>query len=253
MNEVKRYSPWEYEEEEQKEEREEESEEEKSQRESEEAEAAKAAAEKQAELDNAEVEVEIDGKKEKFTVAELKKGYLRQADYTKKTQELSEKEKKEKEAVEEKAKKVVENPDEFPEADVKAAEYLLKIGKSKFGLMTREEYEAEESKKKTVSEFQSKLDSASSEVKKMKGMPEFDEDTIIKHMQDTGIHNPMAAYKDLYEAEYVDYKIKLAKGGSGYHTEKNGEKVEPKKKEYNIRSDQGHRDYLTDELAKMNQ
>jgi hypothetical protein len=253
MSKDKKYSKWEYEEE-QEEKQGEESDEEKLQRESAEAQAAKEAeeaAKKTAELDNAEVEVDIDGKKEKFTVAELKKGYLRQADYTKKTQELSEMSKKEKEAAVEKAKKVVENPEEFPDADVKAAEYLIKIAKKKFGLMTRDEYEAEEGKKKAVSEFQSKLDSASSEIKKMKGMPEFNEDEIINHMQKTGIHNPLAAYKDLHEAAYIDFKIKLAKGDKGYHSEKKGEKIEPKKDEFNVRTDKGHRDYLMEELGKM--
>lgn len=39
--------------------------------------------------DDTEVTVEIDGKAEKVTVGELKKGYLRQADYTRKTQALA--------------------------------------------------------------------------------------------------------------------------------------------------------------------
>ena len=40
--------------------------------------------------DTAEVTVEIDGKPQKVTVQELKNGYLRQADYTRKTQALAE-------------------------------------------------------------------------------------------------------------------------------------------------------------------
>lgn len=40
--------------------------------------------------DTAEVTIEIDGKAQKVPVAELKNGYLRQADYTRKTQQLAE-------------------------------------------------------------------------------------------------------------------------------------------------------------------
>lgn len=44
----------------------------------------------QAVPDTAEVTIEIDGKAQKVPVAELKNGYLRQADYTRKTQQLAE-------------------------------------------------------------------------------------------------------------------------------------------------------------------
>jgi len=245
-----KYSSWEYEEE-QQEQHEEESDEEKSQREADEAKAAEEAAEaerKKAELDSTEVEIEVDGKIEKMTLAEVKKGYMRQADYTKKTQELSKQEKKE---IEDTAKKVVENKDEFPEEDVKAAEYILKIGKSKFGLMTREEYEAEKQREKDVDAYTNVMAKATDSVSKMKGMPAFNEEEIIEHMKETGIHNPLAAYKDKYEAEYFDWRVKQIKGNSGYGTEKKGEHIEPNKKTYNVKTADGHRDYLMDEIKKM--
>lgn len=81
-----------------------------------------------------DTEIEVDG--QKMTVAELKSGYMRQSDYTRKTQEIAEE-----------RQKFTQPPtppsgeDEYPEEDVKAAEYLTRIAKKKFGLLTREEYE----------------------------------------------------------------------------------------------------------------
>lgn len=217
--------------------------------------------------DDTPVEIEVDGKKETVTLGELRSGYMRQSDYTRKSQEVAEMRKKldtpEGKEVVKKAKEVVENPNDFPDEDVKIAEYVLKIGKEKFGLMTREEYQAEETKKKQVSEFSSRLESASSEVDKMKfsytengktikvSMPAWDEEKVINHMQESGIHNPLAAYKDLYDAEYRDFIIKQSKGSTSYKSDKGGKKVDPKEKTIDVRTEEGHRSFLADEIRKL--
>lgn len=193
-----------------------------------------------------DTEVEVEG--EKVTLAELKKGFMRQSDYTKKTQELSEKEKSMQETAQ--ARKVVENPDDYPEADVKAAEYFLKILKGKFGLMTREEYDKEVEKKEAVDNLNKEFKKAAREVAKMDGMPEFDEEKCMDHMRKSGIHNPMAAWKDLHDAEYRAYILKQGTGDKGYKTEKKGEKQEPVKKEFD-NSREGQEAYLQEELNKM--
>lgn len=246
IDEIVKYSDWEYEEsdEQEKKESEEESEE-KPDAHSDEEEEGDPSKKKSQELSD-DTEVEVNG--EKMTLAEVKKGYMRQSDYTKKTQELSKSEKKE---VVETAKKVVENPEEYPEEDVKAAEYLLKILKAKHGLMTRAEYDAEKAREKQVADYDSMMGKAKDTVAKMKGMPAFDEEEVVAHMKETGIYNALAAYKDLHETEYLDYISKQKKGNSGYKSEKGGEKPDKNKKEFNVRTSEGHRDFLMDEISKI--
>lgn len=194
-----------------------------------------------------DAEVEVDG--EKVKLSELKKGYMRQADYTKKTQELSQKEKQE---IVEKSKEVIENKDEFPEADVKAAEYFLKIAKSKFGLITREEYDAEKNHEKLVNEFENKMDDAREKASEMKGMPNFEDVAVMKYMQDHNIHDPFVAYKDMNDAEYRNFIISSSKGSKGYKPAKgSGDKPEEKEKKFNVHTEEGHRAFLEAEIEKM--
>lgn len=217
--------------------------------------------------DDTAVEIEVDGKKETVTLGELRSGYMRQSDYTRKTQELAEKLKNatpaEKQEIERKANEVVDNPDEFTPEDVKAAEILLNIGKKKFGLMTREEYDAEETKKKQVSEFGTRLDSAKTKVSEMTvsysdngktvkfSMPAWDEEKVLNHMQETGIHDPYAAYLNMHDAQYRDFIIKQSKGSTSYKSDKGGAKPEPIDKPVDVRTEEGHRSFLSEEIARM--
>lgn len=203
--------------------------------------------------DDAPIKVKIDGQVVEMTAKELSEGYMRHSDYTRKTQELSKMKPEEKKEVIAEAKEVVENPDEFTAEEVKAAEILLTIGKKKFGLMTRSDFEAEEAKKRTFSEFSTKLDNAKSEVGKMKGMPAFNEEEVIDFMQETGIHDPYAAYLRKHDAQYRDFIIKQAKGDTSYKSDKGGKKVEPNEKTVDVRTEEGHRSFLSDELKKMQQ
>jgi hypothetical protein len=195
--------------------------------------------------------VKIDGKIVEMTAGELASGYMRHSDYTRKTQEISQMSKGDQKKEIEKAQEVIDNKDEFPEDDIKTAEYILKIAKSKFGLMTREDYEAEETKKKTVSEFSNKIETAKTEIGKMKGMPAFDEDEVIEFMKESGIHDPYAAYLRKHDAQYRDFIIKQSKGDTSYKSDKGGKKVEPIQKEVNVRTDEGHRSFLADEIKNL--
>lgn len=217
--------------------------------------------------DDTPVEIEVDGKKETVTLGELRNGYMRQSDYTRKTQELAEKLKTATPAQQQqtvnRAQEVVDNPDEFSPEDVKAAEILLSIGKKKFGLMTRDEYEAEETKKKQVSEFGAKLDLAKTEASKMEvsyqengktvkfSMPAWDEEKVLNYMQETGIHDPMAAYLRMNDAQYREFIIKQAKGTTSYKSDKGGKKPEPNDKPVDVRTEEGHRSFLSEELRRM--
>ncbi len=201
--------------------------------------------------DDTPVKVKINGKIVEMTAGELAAGYMRHSDYTRKTQELSRMLKDNQKKEIEKAQEVIDNEDEFPEGDIKTAEYIFKIGKSKFGLMTREEYEAEEEKKKIISEFDRKIESAKSIISKMKGMPAFNEDEIIDFMKESGIHDPYAAYLRKYDAQYRDFIIKQSKGDTSYKSDKSGKKVEPIQKEFNVRTDEGHRSFLANEIKNL--
>ena len=185
--------------------------------------------------------VEVNG--EEITLGELKKGYMRQSDYTKKTQELS---KKEKGDVQRKSEEIVDNPDEYPEADVKAAKYLLGILKKEGEIVTRDDLE----KERQIDKIESDMKAAAKKFGRIKELPKFDEGEIIQHMQETGIRNPEKAYKDLYEDEWFDYKVKQAKKSKSYMTEKRGEKIQKNKKEYK-EGEEGDREYLLDEIRKI--
>ena len=233
----KEYSDWEYEEEEEEEEAEQHEEEESEED------------DPNSDSEDSEVEIEIDGQKQKVTLEELKKGYMRQSDYTRKTQELSKKDEKK---VVDKAKEVVKNKDDYPEQDVETAEYLIKIAKDKFGLMTKDEYEADRQREKQMSELDNSFKKLSTEVSKMKGMPKVDDNELLEYMKESGIHNPKAAYLNKYDAEYREYIIKKSKGNSSYQSDKGGKKPEPKSNEIDVKTEEGHRSFIADEIAKLN-
>ena len=225
--------------------------------------------------DDTPVKVKIDGKIVEMTAKELAEGYMRQSDYTRKSQEVAEMRKQiqnatpaEKKEVTEKAEEIIANPENFSKEDVETARTLLKIVKSsglakEFGLMTREDFEAEEARKKQVQEFGTKLDSAKTEVSKMAvsyqengktvkfSMPAWDEDAVLNYMQESGIHDPLAAYLRMNDAQYRDFIIKQAKGNSSYKSDKGGKKIEPNDKPINVRTEEGHRNFLADEIAKL--
>jgi hypothetical protein len=213
--------------------------------------------------DDTPVKVKIDGKIVEMTAGELASGYMRQSDYTRKSQEVAEIKKslnnaspEEKKEVTEKAKEIIDNPGNFSKEDVDTARTLLQIVKGtglakEFGLMTKEEFEAEKQREKQVAEFGSKIDTAKTEVGKMKGMPAFNEEEIIDFMQESGIHDPMAAYLRKHDAQYRDFIIKQAKGDTSYKSDKGGKKIEPNEKPINVRTEEGHRSFLADEIKKL--
>ncbi len=222
--------------------------------------------------DDAPVKVKIDGKIVTMTAKELSEGYMRHSDYTRKTQDLAEKMKDatpaEKKEVETKANEIVENPEKFSDDDVNTAKYLLKVIKQtgiakEFGLLTREELDAEKAKEKQVAEFSSNLDSAKTDVSKMTvsyqengktvkfAMPVWDEEKVLNHMQETGIMNAKAAYLNLYDAEYRNFIIKQSKGSTSYQSDKGGKRIEPQEKVVDTRTEEGHRSFIADELAKL--
>jgi hypothetical protein len=213
--------------------------------------------------DDAPIKVKIDGQIVEMTAKELAEGYMRQSDYTRKSQEVSEMRKQiqnasptEKKEVTEKAQEIIDNPGNFSKEDVDTARTLLQIVKGtglakEFGLMTKEEFELEKQKEKQVAEFGNKIDSAKTEVVKMKGMPAFNEEEIIDFMQESGIHDPLAAYLRKHDAQYRDFIIKQAKGDTSYKSDKGGKKIEPNEKPLNVRTEEGHRSFLADEIAKL--
>ena len=140
----------------------------------------------------------------------------------------------------------VDNPDEYPEADVKAAKYLLGILKKEGEIVTRDDLE----KERQIDKIESDMKAAAKKFGRIKELPKFDEGEIIQHMQETGIRNPEKAYKDLYEDEWFDYKVKQAKKSKSYMTEKRGEKIQKNKKEYK-EGEEGDREYLLDEIRKI--
>ena len=272
MEELKKYSPWEYDEEEQEDEEQPDTNPDGTPKDpnAEDEDPAKKTEDEFA--DDAPVKVKIDGKIVTMTAKELSEGYMRHSDYTRKTQDLADKMKnatpEEKKEVKDKANEIVENPEKFTDEDVNTAKYLLKVIKGtgiakEFGLLTREELDAEKAKEKQVAEFSTKLDSAKTEIGKMTvsyqengktvkfAMPAWDEEAVLNHMQETGIHDPKVAYLNMHDAEYRNFIIKQSKGDTSYRSDKGGKKVEPQEKVVDLRSEEGHRSFIADEIAKL--
>jgi hypothetical protein len=260
MQKRNRYSKWEYEEKKSEEqeiedsikaERQEEESEKSSEEENEQEEDGSEKKESSGEVSD-DTEVDVNGVK--MTLSELKNGYMRHDDYTRKTQEIAKMSKEDKSKVEEKAQEVIDNKDEFDPKDVAAAEYLMRILKKNHGVMTRAEFEAEENQKKQVADIKTAIRTANEFVESLRktqagnSLPKFDEDSVIAHMRETGIHDFKAAWKDMNEAQWIDYNIKLAKGSKSYKSEKNGERIEMKKKEFNVRNPEDARNAILDDI-----
>ena len=189
-----------------------------------------------------DTEIEVDG--EKMTLGEFKKefkeGTMRQSDYTRKTQELAEERKRLSEPPAPKS-----GEDEFDPEDEKAADLLVKIAKKRHGLMTREEYEREREAEK----FGTDLNSTIGKWNKNPELPKITDTELIEFMKESNIHNPEVALREMFKDEWLNYEIaQRAKGKKGYSAEKQGEKIPPKKKTYNLNTDEGMKDMIKDEL-----
>ena len=181
-------------------------------------------------------------------IDELKKGYMRQSDYTKKTQELASKSKSEQQAELDKAKQVVENKDEYPEEDVKAAEYFIQIAKDKFGLMTKQEFD----EIKRADENKTRLDNQLQEVSELSekyGVKAPDKEELISYMKENQVYNAVTAFKAMKEDDIFEARLKKTKEGKkSYDTEKKGEKYGKGKKD---KKKMSMDEYLDSELEEM--
>jgi len=180
----------------------------------------------------------------KVTRKEGRDGYMRQQDYTRKTQELSSKQKED----EAKARKMVENPEYYPAEDVKTAEYFLKILKSKYGIITKEEFDAEIEKRDMHDKISKQFDSVDKYAEEL-GIKKPERLKLIDHMKENQIHSPLAAFKDLYEDYIFQAKLKKANAGNKkYDTERKGEKPPVKGKDDTRKT---MSEFLDDELEKI--
>jgi len=137
------------------------------------------------------------------TRKEASEGYMRQSDYTKKTQELSELKNK---SDEEKAKEISENPEKYSKEDVETAEYFMKILKDKHGLMTKEDYDAEVAKEKATKELENNFSEAEKYVKDLKIKPPTREE-LVDYMKKNEVYNPVHAIKLMKQDDIIQSKI----------------------------------------------
>lgn len=180
----------------------------------------------------------------KVTRKEARDGYMRHQDYTRKTQELSQKEKEQMT----KSQKIVENPEDYPAEDVKTAEYFLKILKSKYGIITKEEFDAEIEKRDMHDKISKQFDSVDKYAEEL-GIKKPERLKLIDHMKENQIHSPLAAFKDLYEDDIFQAKLKKANAGNKkYDTERKGEKPPVKGKDDTRKT---MSEFLDDELEKI--
>ena len=120
--------------------------------------------------------------------------------------------------------------------------------------MTRAEFESDQAQKKQNEEVETNFKKANDFVESLrskpagKDLPKFSEPEVIEFMRANGIFEPTVAYKMMNEAKWIDYNIKLAKGSTSYKSEKNGERIEPKKKEFNVRNPEDARNAILDDI-----
>jgi hypothetical protein len=194
-----------------------------------------------------DTEIEVNG--EKIKVGELKQGYQRQSDYTKKMQELA----KERETIKSKEKtEDKEDDSDIPENDRKTAKYLLKIAledpelKKEFGIITEKELATREA----VQQLSAQSEKMAKEYDGKNGLPKFEEKEILQLMHDEGIRNMQTAYNVKYSDEISDWKASQKKGNTSYKTEGKGAPIQPKKKQF-ANSREGQQERASSILDEM--
>lgn len=178
-------------------------------------------------------EIELDDGT-KVSQDELKKGYMRQADYTRKTQEIA------------KQKKGEQDPEggdgksKYPKEDVEAAKYFAKIAKDELGLMTKEDFERE----RAIDSLEKNINTTIATAKK-DGI-KLNKDELIGKMKEQNLP-PDVAYRELKREELMEIAIKKSKGSTKYSSDKGG-KPKPTKKDYDVSTQDGLEKFALDQL-----
>jgi hypothetical protein len=127
-------------------------------------------------------------------------------EYTKATQRLKEYEQKEKQWEEERNKA----PEPSVEVDEEELTRQAKSQAKKLGLVTVDDIDSYVSQKLTsfqqATEMLDECRGLEKEYSGDDGKPKFDTGEVLEHMKETGIKNPLKAYKDLYEEQLDKWK-----------------------------------------------
>ena len=88
------------------------------------------------------------------------------------------------------------------------------------GVMTRAEFREAYMQERETDRLMGELETLEADVDGKDGRPKFEKISVLEHMKDTGIKNPMKAYKDMYETQLDEWKTKeLSKSkGQGMYT-----------------------------------
>lgn len=182
-------------------------------------------------------EIELDDGT-KITIDELKKGYMRQSDYTRKTQELANLRKGNQPT----GKDEEGGSGKYPKEDVEAAKYFAKIAKDELGLMTKEEFERE----RAIDQLEENIEKTIATAKKDGISVKRDE--LITYMQK---HNlpPDVAFREMKRDELMAKAIEKAnKKKQGYFADTGTGKPKPSKKKYDVSTQEGLEQYALDQL-----
>lgn len=119
------------------------------------------------------------------------------------------------------ARKKAETPDKAPlqptPTQTKTGELTaeqrdaIKQLKEMTGMVTKDELQAVKDNlvvERTYASLEEKYDGSN-------GLPKFSREEVEDHMRRTGIYNPEKAYKDMYEEEFFDYRMKQASKKEG--------------------------------------
>lgn len=108
-------------------------------------------------------------------------------------------------------------PDPVSTPDAEQSKEALRILKEQFGVVTKDEIadlmKARYNEERESEKLYEKVTGYGKEIDGTDGRPAFKPVDVLQHMQETGIKDPMRAYKDKYENELDAWKAeKLVKG-----------------------------------------
>jgi len=184
-------------------------------------------------------------------VAEAKK---MQGEYTKSRQEYRDINSKYSELMSKSEQAAKKGDDEGADVYKDAADKLTPYLMEKFEKIAEEKYQKRAQEDAAVVKFRNDLKDTEDLARNM-GMEFSDEvkERLISHMSEEGIGNPIKAFKDLYEEQYLDYKTQVRKSGTKKLYTETGAKPPTSKggvydKKIKDITDQGFQAYLAAKL-----
>ena len=137
------------------------------------------------------------------------------------TQSEIEKLRSEMEEVRQSSRRSTSTPEE---EDFETQAQKARAAAKELGIVTKDELDSYYKTRKAEDDLISEIKGLQSQINGEDGRPAFDPEEIVYHMRETGITNPLRAYKDKYEKQLDEWRvgqIMREKRGGGFYTTQN--------------------------------